>query len=92
LALTAGLAKATGNRVPIIDADLQDPPELLSAMMDLMGNGADVVHGHKRRRSGESVFKLGTPRVFYRVLPALANLPVNLPSEQDLSLRADDES
>src|SRR3979409_921194 len=49
LALTAGLANATGNRVLIIDADLQDPPELLFAMMDLLEKGADVVY---RQRAG----------------------------------------
>lgn len=76
LALTAGLAKATGNRVLIIDADLQDPPELLFAMMDLMEKGADVVYGQRRRRSGESVFKLATAHIFYRFLAALTNVKI----------------
>ena len=51
LALTAGLGICCGQRVLIIDADLQDPPELLAEMMRIMDAGADVVYGQRRRRS-----------------------------------------
>src|SRR6516165_3533494 len=52
LALTAGLSVCRGERVLIIDADLQDPPELLSDMLDLLDQGADVVYGQRRQRAG----------------------------------------
>ena len=60
LALTAGLAACRGGRVLILDADLQDPPELLPQMMDVMDRGAEVVYGQRRRRAGESRAKLAT--------------------------------
>src|SRR6187401_352013 len=55
LALTAGLSICRGERVLIIDADLQDPPELLPEMLALMDQGADVVYGRRRTREGESL-------------------------------------
>ena len=73
LALTAGLSFCRGDRVLIIDADLQDPPELLPAMMRLMDDGADVVYGLRIERAGESKFKLVTANIFYRVLSLLAD-------------------
>jgi dolichol-phosphate mannosyltransferase len=73
LALTAGLHYCRGERILIIDADLQDPPELLEDMMRLVDAGNDVVYGMRRSRSGESVFKKGTAFLFYRVLNALAD-------------------
>jgi glycosyltransferase involved in cell wall biosynthesis len=60
LALSAGLSIARGQRILIIDADLQDPPELLPRMLELMEQGADVVYGQRRRRSGETLFKRAT--------------------------------
>ena len=68
LALTAGLAYCRGERIFIIDADLQDPPELLSEMMARCDSGADIVYGKRRSRAGESVFKRLTAFLFYRVL------------------------
>ena len=69
LALTAGLDLAVGERILIIDADLQDPPELLPAMMREMDlAGADVVYGLRRSREGETAFKRGTAKLFYRLL------------------------
>src|SRR5882724_8128846 len=65
LALTAGLDLCRGERVLIIDADLQDPPELLPAMMTRMDAGVDVVYGQRRSRQGESRFKLLTAKTFY---------------------------
>lgn len=66
LALTAGLRVCRGERVLIIDADLQDPPELLPDMMALMDEGADVVYGQRRRREGEGMLKRATAALFYR--------------------------
>lgn len=76
LALTAGLERATGDRILIIDADLQDPPELLPEMMRLMDEGADVVYGQRRHRRGESTFKLATAYVFYRILSWLSDIEI----------------
>src|SRR5437868_6520953 len=60
LALTAGLTVCRGERILIIDSDLQDPPELLADMMALMDRGADVVYGQRRQRKGDSLFKRAT--------------------------------
>jgi dolichol-phosphate mannosyltransferase len=68
LALTAGLAHCSGGRILIIDADLQDPPELLAPMMAVMDEGAEVVYGKRKSRAGESTFKKLTAHLFYRVL------------------------
>jgi dolichol-phosphate mannosyltransferase len=68
LALTAGLTYCRGERIFIIDADMQDPPELLSEMMALCDRGADIVYGKRRSRAGESIFKRLTAFLFYRVL------------------------
>lgn len=57
LALTAGLPFTRGNRILIIDADLQDPPELLEQMMRAMDEGADVVYGQRDARHGETWLK-----------------------------------
>ena len=76
LALTAGLQQATGERILIIDADLQDPPELLPQMMQLMDDGADVVYGQRRQRRGESAFKLVTAYCFYRFLGWLSDIEI----------------
>ena len=64
LALTAGLSVCRGQRVLILDADLQDPPELLPKMLEMMDQGADVVYGQRRHRKGESAFKRLTAAVF----------------------------
>lgn len=76
LALTAGLSVCRGARVLIIDADLQDPPELLPDMMALMDEGADVVYGQRRRREGESVFKRASSSLFYRLLARLTSVDI----------------
>jgi dolichol-phosphate mannosyltransferase len=69
LALTAGLDLCRGDAILIIDADLQDPPELLSDMMQAMRDeDADVVYGVRRSRSGETAFKRATAHGFYRLL------------------------
>jgi dolichol-phosphate mannosyltransferase len=76
LALTAGLSLCRGRRVLIIDADLQDPPELLAEMMARMDAGADVVFGQRRARVGETAFKTGTAALFYRLLRRLVDVEI----------------
>lgn len=76
LALTAGLSLCRGDRILIIDADLQDPPELLPEMMALMDHGADVVYGQRRERAGESFFKRTTANLFYRILSHVAEVDI----------------
>lgn len=74
LALTAGLSVCQGDQILVIDADLQDPPEALPAMMALMAaEGADVVYGQRTKRDGETLFKKVTAHVFYRTLAWLAD-------------------
>jgi dolichol-phosphate mannosyltransferase len=76
LALTAGLSVCRGRRILIIDADLQDPPELLAEMMRLMDAGADVVYGRRRARAGEGPLKKLTAAVFYRLIQRLSDVPI----------------
>ncbi|HEX2762901.1 MAG TPA: glycosyltransferase family 2 protein [Allosphingosinicella sp.] len=77
LALTAGLDLCSGERVLIIDADLQDPPELLPAMLvEMDEQGADVVYAVRRARAGETAFKLATAKLFYRALSRLAEIEI----------------
>ncbi|MBV8192999.1 MAG: glycosyltransferase family 2 protein [Alphaproteobacteria bacterium] len=76
LALTAGLSVCRGARVLIIDADLQDPPELLPEMMALMDQGADVVYGQRRQRNGESLFKRASAAAFYRLIGRLTDVAI----------------
>ena len=76
LALTAGLSVCCGERVLIIDADLQDPPELLPDMMALMDRGADVVYGQRRRRDGESLFKRASAAAFYRLIGRMTDVDI----------------
>ncbi len=76
VALTAGLMAAKGERIFMLDADLQDPPELLSDMMAMMDRGYDVVYGRRSERKGESWFKKVTAHGFYRVLNRLSDVPI----------------
>ncbi len=75
-ALSAGLQYARGNRVLILDADLQDPPELLGQMMVLMDQGNDVVFGQRVTREGETMTKKLTAALFYRLLRSLVETPL----------------
>ena len=69
IALTAGLSAVRGKVVFVIDADLQDPPELLNDMLQTMKqSGADVVYGQRRTRAGETWFKTFAASLFYRIL------------------------
>jgi len=76
LAVTAGLKLARGERVLIIDADLQDPPELLGELSARMDDGYDVVYAQRRTRAKESAFKLLTADLFYRLLGGLSEVPI----------------
>jgi dolichol-phosphate mannosyltransferase len=79
LALTAGLDLCAGERILIIDADLQDPPELLPQMLAEMDRQqAEVVYAVRRARAGETAFKRGTAKVFYRLLSGLAEIEIPL--------------
>jgi glycosyltransferase involved in cell wall biosynthesis len=79
LALTAGLDLARGQTILIIDADLQDPPELLSDMLATMTReGADVVYGVRTHRDGETRFKRATAHTFYRMLANATDVAIPL--------------
>lgn len=79
LALTAGLDLCRGKTILIIDADLQDPPELLPAMLDCMREeGADVVYGVRKSRAGETAFKRATAHGFYRLLSRATEVDIPL--------------
>jgi dolichol-phosphate mannosyltransferase len=93
LALSAGLQACRGKRVLIIDADLQDPPEILGEMMQLMDEGADVVYGQRRKRLGEGLFKKFSALAFYRLLNRLVetNIPVDTGDFRLMTRRTVDE-
>jgi glycosyltransferase involved in cell wall biosynthesis len=73
-ALTAGLDHAHGDAVVMLDADLQDPPELIPVMLERWRSGCDVVYAVREHRSGESRFKLATARWFYRLFDRLTQV------------------
>lgn len=75
-ALTAGLDASTGDAVAVIDADLQDPPEVIPEMVARWRAGADVVYGVRATRQGETAFKRGTAHLFYRLLQTLGNADI----------------
>lgn len=75
-ALTAGLDASTGDAVAVIDADLQDPPEVITEMVARWRAGADVVYGVRATRQGETAFKRGTAHLFYRLLQTLGNADI----------------
>jgi polyisoprenyl-phosphate glycosyltransferase len=78
IALSAGLMIAQGLRILVIDADLQDPPELLPQMMERMDAGVDVVFGQRMSRAGESAFKRFSALAFYRLLDRLIDIHIPL--------------
>lgn len=80
VALSAGLNYCAGERVLIMDADLQDPPELLPQMLALMDQGADVVYAQRRSRPGDEMLKRIACAVFYRMLNRLSEMPIQLDS------------
>jgi len=76
LALTSGLSVCRGDRILILDADLQDPPELLGRMMEMMDEGADIVYGQRIKRKGETWFKKASAAVFYRLLGRMVEVSI----------------
>jgi glycosyltransferase involved in cell wall biosynthesis len=76
VALTAGLDAARGDAVVVIDADLQDPPELIGALIEGWAEGYDVVYATRRLRRGEGLLKRATAGAFYRLLGRLSRVPV----------------
>jgi polyisoprenyl-phosphate glycosyltransferase len=75
-AVTAGLSASLGQAVVIIDADLQDPPELIPEMVALWRSGYKVVYGIRQTRDGETPFKLWTAKAFYRVINSLSDVDI----------------
>ena len=75
-AVTAGLKFVTGDAIVIIDADLQDPPELIPEMLNLWEQGNEVIYGKRKQRKGESKFKLLTASMFYKTLNALSDVEI----------------
>jgi polyisoprenyl-phosphate glycosyltransferase len=71
MAITAGIDRADGEAIVIMDADLQDPPEVVREMITLWRQGFDVVYGVRRKRAGETFFKKFTAAAFYRLLRAM---------------------
>src|SRR4051794_9320611 len=78
LAVSAGLEHAAGDAVVIIDADLQDPPEVIADMLARWREGYEVVYGTRVHRAGESRFKIVSAKVFYRVLDRLSEIDMPL--------------
>ncbi|QSB45517.1 glycosyltransferase family 2 protein [Tsuneonella flava] len=76
LALSAGLSQTIGDYVFVLDADLQDPPELLGTMLQELRSGADVAYGQRQCRRGETAFKRGTAALFYRLLGKLVETDI----------------
>lgn len=78
IAVTAGIDAASGDAVALIDADLQDPPEVLAEMINHWEQGIEVVYAVRASREGESAFKVSTARWFYRILNRLSETPIPL--------------
>ena len=75
-AVTAGIRNVTGDAIIIMDADLQDPPELFEGMIEKWEEGYEVVYGKRKTREGESIFKLLTARMFYNTLNKLSEIEI----------------
>ena len=78
LAVTAGMDNAGGDALIIIDADLQDPPEVIAELVKAWENGADIAYGKRLKREGETVFKKLTAFCYYRLLNAMSAYPIPL--------------
>ncbi len=76
IAMTAGFDHARGDAVVVIDADLQDPPELIPEMIKHWREGFDVVYAQRTSRAGESVFKKTTAHLFYRIIQKLSRVEI----------------
>ncbi len=78
IAITAGIDRARGDAVVVIDDDLQDPPEVILEMIAKWHGGFKVVYGVRAKRKGESAFKLATAKLFYRLIGRLSETPIPL--------------
>ncbi len=78
VAVTAGIDFATGDAVVLIDADLQDPPELIREMVRMWRDGYQVIYGVRESRSRESKFKLLTAKYFYRIINSISDVEIPL--------------
>jgi glycosyltransferase involved in cell wall biosynthesis len=76
IAITAGIDRAEGDAVVVMDADLQDPPEVVQQMLDKVTEGFDVVYGVRRRRASETIFKRATASGFYRLIRAMTRVDI----------------
>ena len=75
-AVTAGLKYVSGDAIIIMDADLQDPPELIPDMIEYWKKGYEVIYGKRKKRDGESTFKLFTAKIFYETLNKLSDVEI----------------
>ena len=76
IAITAGMDAATGDAIVVMDADLQDPPEVVIDMVARWKEGFDVVYARRLSREGENAFKRWTAHLFYRVLGAISSVHI----------------
>ena len=76
IAITAGMDYAEGDAIVVIDADLQDPPEIILQMLEKWREGYEVVYGKRIKRKGETFFKKITARIFYRTLNKLTDVDI----------------
>lgn len=76
IAITAGMAFAKGEAVIVMDADLQDPPEIVEAMLEKWAEGFQIVYAKRTRREGETLFKLLTASFFYRILEKVCEIKI----------------
>jgi len=76
VAITAGMEAASGEAVVVMDADLQDPPEVVEQMIAQWKDGYDVVYARRLSREGESTFKRASAKLFYRLLGHLSSVPI----------------
>ncbi|PJZ77249.1 glycosyltransferase family 2 protein [Leptospira neocaledonica] len=92
LAITAGIDTARGETVAVMDGDLQDPPEFVADLYAKMSEGYDVVYARRKKREGESFFKLITAHVFYRILKKITrfDIPIDTGDFRIMSRRVTD--
>ncbi len=76
IAITAGMDYAKGDAVIVMDADLQDPPEVITSLIDKYKEGFDVVYAVRSKRKGETIFKKWTSKAFYRFLRFMCNIDI----------------
>lgn len=75
-AVTCGLKYTTGDAVVIMDADMQDPPEVITDMINLWESGNEVIYAKRKSRDGETKFKLFTAKMFYKILNSLSDVEI----------------